>query len=237
MKLLFKLNLAYFSGFVLMSHYSCMANPTDACKDIHKPLEVRIKQELEKVFHAEIEIKSSMQWFKGKAPCSLSQVYFLGDNTKGKANFRIQDQFGISVEGSVYFSAWEKVQVAKRQLHRGERLLAEAFSYEKVDLAQGQPRAFQTFLVKKPIEQEKFEFVQNIQPGQMLLSSAIRKIPDVKRGDRVQVQLISGGVILKAYGTLEEPGYIEQTVKVSLSSHQKKLTGILKSPQEVEVRI
>jgi flagella basal body P-ring formation protein FlgA len=65
----------------------------------------------------------------------------------------------------------------------------------------------------------------------------VRRIPDVKKGEWVQIQLISGDVTLSTRGQAEEAGYLNQKLRVTSFGTKRLMEGELKSGGIVEVRL
>ena len=86
---------------------------------------------------------------------------------------------------------------AGRPSDREKALTRQAEDYLKViyEIEQGGTAAATTDIAH-------LEARQTILEGQTLLSSAVERIPDVRRGDSVRVQLVSNGIMLSIAATL-----------------------------------
>ncbi len=130
-------------------------------------------------------------------------------------------------------TAW----VALKRIYPGEKLIPEFFKLQEVDVSQGWAKEVRTDLLPKEINLSQLEARQSILEGQFALLSGVQKIPDIKRGERVQVRLISGGVALSTSATAEEPAYVHGSVHVMTGKTKRVLVGVLLEDKSVEVKL
>jgi flagella basal body P-ring formation protein FlgA len=83
----------------------------------------------------------------------------------------------------------------------------------------------------------KLQARQTLIEGQPLLSSAVERVPDVRRGDFVRVKIVSNGLTLSAQATASEPGYLNGPVRVLTAQTKRELSGKLISSGVVEVKL
>jgi flagella basal body P-ring formation protein FlgA len=69
------------------------------------------------------------------------------------------------------------------------------------------------------------------------MSSAVERVPDVRRGDSVRVRIISNGLTLTAQAMASEPGYLNGPVRVLTAQTKRELSGKLVSTGVVEVKL
>jgi flagella basal body P-ring formation protein FlgA len=82
-----------------------------------------------------------------------------------------------------------------------------------------------------------YEAIQTIMEGQFLVTSSFRKVPDVRRGDSIRVNIVSNGLILMALGTSEESGYINHSIRVRTGKTKRELVGKLLPGGVIEVKL
>jgi flagella basal body P-ring formation protein FlgA len=78
---------------------------------------------------------------------------------------------------------------------------------------------------------------QTILQGQFITSSAVQRIPDIRRGDSVRIRMISGGLAVSTQGTAEEPGYINGKMRVMANKSKREFVGELSADGVVEVKL
>lgn len=121
---------------------------------------------------------------------------------------------------------------AQRRVRPGEELVREDFvsqaCHEK-DRQQG------LCVLTASDWDKKWEATQTLLEGGYLTSYALRRQPDLKRGDWVKVQVRTGGVTLTTVGRLQQPAYYDELVKVLAGQQKKEVSGILNPDHVVSV--
>jgi flagella basal body P-ring formation protein FlgA len=187
---------------------------------------------------AEIQLSSNIQWVKGGNPAMPARITLLGDDGRGNLHFSVTDDLTFRVsEGWISFSAWVPARIALKRIRPGELLQPDHFVVQNVNVALGQPREYRGLILSQTTELQGLEAIQTILEGQFLLSSAVQRIPDVRRGDSVQVKLISGDLILTTQGHAEEAAYLNRPVRVMTGKNKRELMGYLQSGGVVEVKL
>jgi flagella basal body P-ring formation protein FlgA len=201
-----------------------------------------IKDSLQSIYGpgTEIEWKGGAIANGEKRDLSLasSRAQFLGESSPGVARVRIFSTSGADFqELQIPFSAWATVWQAQRRVRPGEPLKEEDFVIRRVDLTAGNARDFRGLWLSSQVSLKPYEAQQTLLEGQFVLSSAVKKIPDVRRGDSVRIHLIQEGMTLSTSGTAGESGYRDRPVRVMTSRSKREFTGTLKTDGVVEVRI
>jgi len=127
--------------------------------------------------------------------------------------------------------------VAKRRVLPGERLVRDTFDQREIDVSQGMARESRGLLLDRGVALETLEARQTILEGSYALSSAVQRVPDVKRGEAVQLRMRSGSVLLSTQGQAEEPGYLEGQIRVMSQKTKRSLVGKLVATGVVEVQL
>jgi flagella basal body P-ring formation protein FlgA len=185
---------------------------------------------------ARIEFAGPIRWTRGEAPTETEQVKILSVTARGEAQFVVRNGEN-SVEGIVPYSAWVAAKVATRRVMPGETLQADAFHTQEVNVASGLGYEFRGVVMPGDTDVGALEARQTILEGQFLASSAVRKTPDVRRGDVVRIHLISNGVTLSTLGIAEEAGYFSKQVRVMTQKTKRELLGELSPGRIVEVKL
>ena len=129
------------------------------------------------------------------------------------------------------------VRVALRRILPCEKLSPEFFAVQELKLL-SQP-AFEYRSVIYPSTQEVmgFEARQTILDGQFLTSAQIQKIPRIKRGDTVQLQIHSGNLVLSVPATATEPGYANGKLRIFTNKTKREFSGEHTEEGTVEVEL
>ncbi len=203
--------------------------------------ETLVREALQKKFSgARVEVLGAVRWQRGQAPETVDSVTLVSENSRGESSFTAKGHTGNAVrtaEGVLSYSSWSPVRIAKRRILPGEKLTEEFFSSQELNLALGNGYEYRGVVLPAETDLSRLETRQTIIEGQFLISSAVQKIPDIRRGDAVRVQLISGGLTLSTLGTAEEPGLIDQNVRVMTTSTKRSLAGRLRAGGIVEVNL
>lgn len=236
------------SGFLLISlaHASEKVDPKKSDLKTNEKTELfrQIRQEISKNFGSvQVEVSGPIRWSNGSQPHHPKFAQYLGDDGRGNAHFLVQSGGapargqGQFAEGWIHFSAKMQARVAVRRVRPGEPLANDSFVIQTIDVALG--RAYDYRGVVLPIETRvsRLEATQTILEGQLLVSTSVRQIPDVQRGDALQIQLISNGVNLSVPGIAEEPGYFNKQIRVMAGKQKRELKGVLMPGGTVEVNI
>jgi flagella basal body P-ring formation protein FlgA len=200
-----------------------------------------VRQALEKkLAGARIEIIGQVRWSRGQAPERLDSVSLLSENSRGEAIFIAKGRTGDtlrSAEGAIGYAAWVPARVAKRRVLPHETLTDDAFARQELNIASGMGFEYRGVVLPAETEITRLEARQTIVEGQFLVSSAVQRVPDIRRGDAIRVQLISNGLTLSTLGTAEEPGYIDGQVRVMTTKTKRALAGKLRAGGVVEVNL
>ncbi len=215
------------------------ASAPDDRADVTDLICARLKSELAKLYPgAKIELTGSLRWTRGKLPGELDSLSFRGEDSRGNAYFGVNTASSDSgADGWVSFAAWVPARISVRRIHPGERLSPELFATQDVNIAVGQAHEYRGILLDKSVPITGLQTRQTILEGGLLLSSAVERIPDVRRGDFVRILLQSGGLSLTTTGTAEEPAYLNDQVRVMAAKTKRELVGKLTPGGIVEVSL
>ena len=189
---------------------------------------------------ARIEMTSPIQWLShsGSSGEGIESVVILSENLNGAARFRSTSKKNpFFAEGLVGFSAWVPAHIATRRIYPGELLSGDSFMSREVDIATGAARDYRGVLYPANRSIQGLESIQSILEGQFLLTSAVQRIPDIRRGDSVRIRMTSGPLVLSTLGIAEEPGYFNHSIRVIAGKTKKELSGELQTGRIVEVKL
>lgn len=188
---------------------------------------------------ARIELASTVRWTRGVSPVSPVSASVISLNARGEVQFSMRDRDAESAvsEGWASVRAWIPAQVATRRIGPGERLSPELFTVQEVNVASGVPYEYRGVILPVDVAVSGLESRQTILEGQFLVSSAVQKVPDVRKGDLVRIRIQSGELNVSTLGTAEEPAYVNGRVRVIASKTKREFVGQLAPGGVVEVRL
>ncbi len=214
--------------------------------DLRTDLNFILKKEISKNFgNAKVDLIGPLRGAERGLNQEINAVTFLDTDGKGNAHFSLTlDGFsrdsGNSTNYSevwISFAAWMPAKISLRRIHPGEVLSSDQFITQPVNVANGQAYEYRGLMLPAHMDVNGLEANQTILEGQFLLSTAARRIPDIRRGDSVRIHLVSGGLTLSTLGVAEEPGYLKRQIRVMTNKNKREFSGQLRSGGIVEVRL
>lgn len=191
----------------------------------------------ERFSQARVELTGSIRWIRGGMPAQSGTLSLQGESPRGESQFEVRDAQGGSSIGVVPFAAWTTARVALRRIAAGEKLSSDQFLVQEVNIATGQAGEARNTLVTEEADVEGLESRQTILEGSLLTSHQVQRTPDVRRGDTVQVRVVSGDLILSTRGIAQESGFKNAKIKVISGKTKKEFVGELRSDGQVEVKL
>lgn len=186
---------------------------------------------------AMIVLDDQRERVRGETLGTIRRVQFLGENRPGRVRYLIEDSTGTEAEYETGYKALMEAWVAKRRVLPTQKISATDFRKGEIDVAQGINRELKGLAIPIETALESLESRQTIMEGSFLISSAVQRVPDVKKGDPVTIRMIAGDLILQTSGVATEPAYIGQSARVMTTKGKKDLAGTLKKSREVEVKL
>jgi len=135
----------------------------------------------------------------------------------------------------VPFEAWVSVPVATHRIFPNTKLKNEDFKVQSVNVASGMGHEFRGVLADEKTNFDKMESTQSILAGQFVVSNAIRKQPDIRRGEMVKLELMSGDLLLTTQAVAQEPGSVGDDIRVLATKTKKEIMGKIQKDHSVEV--
>lgn len=231
MNLLFKFLLGFGFGLAL----SVIGNAAEKNENI---IENALRDELGKRFaRAEITFLTGSTFPVEQEKLNFKQVRILSEAGSGTVDYSAIYSDGSSAIGQARFSAMVPTFVALKRIRPGDKLARGDFQIQSVNVAQGLAYQYRGVMFNANDTVDGLQARQTILEGQYPLTSGIEKVPDIRRGDVVQVKILSGDVALTTMGIVQEPGYLEQNLRVMTQKTKKELVGQLKKGGIVEVSL
>ncbi|MEN9724018.1 MAG: Chaperone for flagella basal body P-ring formation [Pseudomonadota bacterium] len=188
--------------------------------EILSVLEPRGALPFDRVLHAEVLSENA----SGEARL-LVRGYRAGDSEAGKSEVRVKH------------ATWVRGWSPKRKISPGEALSSELFELREFNIGEGLVHEYRGALLSPQAELHHLEAKNTLVPGSFVSSSAVRRIPDLRRGDVITLQLVSGGVRLTTSGTALESSSVDQNVRVQATKSKREFVGKLLTGQRVEVML
>jgi flagella basal body P-ring formation protein FlgA len=135
------------------------------------------------------------------------------------------------------YSAWKKAWVAAKRLYPNTRLKDEDFKISEINVATGPAREYRGVMLPADTRFSGLQTKQTLLEGQFAVTSAVERQPDLRKGDQVRLDLISGDLTLTTQGMAEEPASVGDHVRIMTSKTKKEVVGILKEDRSVEVQL
>ncbi len=189
--------------------------------------------------HARIEITSPMA--KEDLPV-LRGVKVVSVMPRGEAVVQYElawdeESKSIFKNQVIKFNAWLAAPVAIKRINQGEKLSAELFRNTEVNIASGLGYEYRGVIASTQMDFSGLEARNTLLEGQFLISTALQKSPEIRRGDLVKVELQSGDLMLGTQGIAQEPGFVGQNLRILVTKTKKELIGKLKLNNVVEVNL
>jgi flagella basal body P-ring formation protein FlgA len=171
-----------------------------------------------------------------------TSAVILSENASGEARalvtgFRAGKPGEEKVEYRVKFSAWIKGWSVSRRVAPGEPISAEVLEARDINIAEGLAHEYRGAILTVKEDVTHLEAAQTLLPGTFIPSSGVRRIPDLRRGDAVTLEVLSGGVRLTTSAVALEPTNIQQRVRVQVQKNKREFVGVLREGSRVEVTL
>ena len=219
------------------------ANGTKA--NIADQLTSLIRKNLEdKINNAEIRLPS-LNKLMSLPPMSnfteIKLVKFIEEKTNGLVRFEVngKNNTGNEIRETVQtpYEAWRKVPVAIHRIYPNVRLKNEDFKIQDINISIGNAREFRGVMCSADTNFNLYQTQQSILEGQYAVLSAIQKVPDIRKGDTIKLELISGGLTLTTQAVTQESGSVGAQIRVLTTKSKRELIGFIKEDHSVEVTL
>ncbi len=184
-----------------------------------------------------IDLGANGRWSRGTPIQDILSIEFISEPAPGEAVFQIRGAEGFTSEWTAPFRAMTSVYIAVRRIRPGERLTTENVQVKEIDAAHGIVRDFRSLLVLPSVDITRLESKQTFLEGQYLTLSSVDRIPDVRRGDSIQIRLTSPGIVMSTSGIIQEPGRYGDKVRILTRTTKREVTGKLLENGTAEVTL
>ncbi len=235
MNILFKFGIGFGIGLAL-STFGFAAG-----KDEEK-IETLLRNELSKRF-SNSQMTATIEFLSGTTfPVlgegrEVSTIRILSEAGTGTADYSVILSDGSSLLGQARFQAMVPTFVAVKRIHPGDKISRGDFQIQTINVAQGLAYQYRGVMLGTRETIDGLQARQTILEGQYPLSNGVEKMPDIRRGDTVQVKILSGEILLSTLGTVQEPGYLNKNIRILTQKTKKELVGQLREGGIVEVKL
>lgn len=211
----------------------CTNSAQSSLQDEIPSTESQLVQELrEKIPNARIELDGSLRVTSGLPPKPENKIRLHHENGNGTAAFQWSGG-----AGEISYSAIIRAPVAIKRVFPGERFHDQNITIQEIDVSRGILYQSRGLILSSEADLTGLQARQSIIEGQPALTSGVQRIPDILRGQGVQVRMISGMVSVMATGIADEPASLNDSVRVTLTKGKKRVTGRLLQAGIVEVSL
>jgi flagella basal body P-ring formation protein FlgA len=182
---------------------------------------------------ARIDVTGPIKLVHGTLSSPIKKVIWTSESVRGEAHLKVNE----AAEISAVYAAFVPARVSKRRISPGEKLTADMFVLRDIDVTNGMNYELKGIILSQEEDVARLETRQTILDGQFLTSTAVEKVPDIRKGDSVRIHIVSGDLNLSASGTAAEPGYEKGPLKVVVNRSKHELSGTLEPGGVVEVNL
>jgi hypothetical protein len=234
-------------NFATLLIFTSLANaePVSAGTDLTTRLSSLVQSTLsEKIAGTEIRIPSLKKLAAQKAITEFTEIKSLRlveDRPSGTAVFEVigldQDQKEKSEMIQTPYEAWKKVPVANKRIYPNSRLKNEDFKISEVNVATGMAREYRGIMLPADSNFNQLQTKQTILENQFVVSTAVEKQPDLRKGDTVKLLLVSGDLTLTTQAVAEEPASVGDRIRVMTVKSKREIVGKVSEDHSVEVSL
>ena len=199
---------------------------------------------MEKIAGSEVRIPSLDKLMATPSMTNFAEIRtirLVTDRSTGVAQFEV---IGANAEGKEIvetiqtpYEAWKKVPVAIHRIYPNSKLKNEDFKLQDINVASGVAREYRGVMMPSDTDFSSLQTKQTILEGQYVVASAIQKMPDLRKGDTVRLELNSGDLSLTTQAIAEESGTIGSQIRVMTTKTKRELSGLVKEDRSVEVNL
>lgn len=177
--------------------------------------------------------KIEVEYLSDLSSYEIKSARLIEERSQGRFDFFINGEQKINIEANIYVGAY----FPKNKIKPREQLSEDMFEVKRLNIVREKGHQFRAVILSIDEPLSEYQSKQTLLPGDFLTINSIQKTPVVKVGERVQMRLWSGGVMLNAPIVIQQAGFIGDTIQVEVLSTKKQLQGKLIDAQTVEVHL
>lgn len=198
----------------------------------------------EKIAHARIQLPS-LEKLAGLSPLNeisvLQSARLIEDKPSGIAVLEVvgTSEGGREIRQIIQtpYEAWIQVPTAAKRIYPNTKLKSEDFRIQEVNVATGMPREYRGVMLESDAPLAQMESRQTILEGQFVTRNAVQRQPDIRKGEMVRLELVSGDLSLVTQAIVQEPGSVGERIRVLTLKTKKEIVGKIRSDRSVEVSL
>ncbi len=171
----------------------------------------------------------------------FDRVRLIEDRPNGSALFEVTGRTSAGLEKielvQTPYSAWKKVLVPTRRIYPNTRLQEADFRITEMNVATGAIREYRGALLSAEAPLARLQTKQTLLEGRFVTTASVERQPDVRRGDTVRLDLVSGDLSLSTQATASENGSVGDRIRVMAPKTKKEVVGIVREDHSVEVAL
>ncbi|MCL2147494.1 MAG: flagellar basal body P-ring formation chaperone FlgA [Synergistaceae bacterium] len=144
-------------------------------------------------------------------------------------NLKFRDSGGEERSVLVRLTWYQPVQILKRSIKRGEIIRAEDIGERSVKIVT--PNVY----ASSPEEVTGKSIRKSQQQGEMILLSLITDVPIIQKGKIITLFINLNGLTIESKGEALQSGYEGNVISVKNLASKKTVSGVIRSPDRVEV--
>ncbi len=171
----------------------------------------------------------------------FDRVRLVEDRANGTALFEVTGRTPSGLEKielvQTPYSAWKKVLIPNRRIYPNTKLQESDFRITEMNVASGPIREYRGVLLTADAPMGHLQTRQTLLEGRFVTTSSVERQPDVRRGDTVRLDLVSGDLTLSTQATASENGSVGDRIRVMAPKTKKEVVGIVRDDHSVEVAL
>ena len=203
-----------------------------------------VRAELKKKFPIfQVQLHGDIAWEAGNMPRSrIEKVTVLHEKRPGEMAIQVlsvDPRGGATATsvGSIQYTLLAKAWIPRQRAAPGSVLSPDNFSIQTVDVTRGLIAEVRGLILSPEEPVAGLEARNTLLEGSPVLTSAVQRVPNLRKGEMVRLKVIAGRVALTTQGMAEEPGYLNQKIRVTSMKTKRTLVGRLIEGGIVEVEL
>ncbi len=186
----------------------------------------------------QIKLQGAIQWEEPQriaeelATDRPVEVQVITDQQNGFASVGFK-----GIQGRVGYSAMKSSYIPRRRIVPGQPLDPQDFDTRDVDVSTAANRVNRGLILGTNITISGLESRQTLLEGQPVLTTAVQKLPDVRRGDHLQVEVVLGDIVLSTRAEATENGLKGSRLRALTEKQKREVVGTLRNDGVLEVRL
>jgi len=145
------------------------------------------------------------------------------------ATLKFRDKSGRERSVPVRLTWYQPALIFKRSMKRGEVIRAEDIGERSIKIMA--PNVY----ASSPDEVAGKSLRKSQQQGEIVLLSLVANVPIIQKGKKITLYVNAAGLMIESEGEAQQDGFINEIISVKNLSSKKIVSGIIRSPERVEV--